>query len=147
MRLGVVRHLIAHAGAQDEGPPVLELRVKLSLDAEQDVALDAPVIGPVPGRLTQTLSSDRTSPALIGAIETTVAYAKSMTGCSSGRIVFEPPRASHIAREPLIRSASSCGSMEMPVSGPGQAREIVKCFSSRHTPRATAPRHVQMPIE
>ena len=48
-----------------------------------------------------------------------------MTGCSSGNRVLDPPLAFQMARDPSIIWASSAGSMEMPVSGPGHAREIV----------------------
>ena len=62
-------------------------------------------------------------------IVTTDAYAKSITGFSSVKIVFVPPLDSQIILESLIRSDSSSGSIDIPVSGPGHERLIVKCFS------------------
>src|SRR5262249_54173796 len=46
-----------------------------------------------------------------------------------------------------MMSCSSSGSIEMPVSGPGHWREMVKCFSNSEAPSAAAPRQVQMFIE
>src|SRR5438067_5034291 len=49
MRLRAVGHLVAHAGSETEGSSVAQLRLELSLEAENDVALLAPVVSPVPG--------------------------------------------------------------------------------------------------
>jgi hypothetical protein len=39
-----VRNLVAHAGSQREPAPVRELGLELALDAEEDVALHAPMV-------------------------------------------------------------------------------------------------------
>jgi len=44
MRLGIVGNLIAHAGSQREGPPILKLDVELALETEQDMPLRAPMV-------------------------------------------------------------------------------------------------------
>jgi len=44
VRLGIVGNLIAHAGSQREGPPILKLDVELALEAEEDVALRTPMV-------------------------------------------------------------------------------------------------------
>ncbi len=49
VRFGAVTDLIARTGRQDDGAVVLQLRVQLAFQAEQDVTLGAPVIGPVSG--------------------------------------------------------------------------------------------------
>lgn len=49
MGLGVVGHLIAHARRQGEDAAILQLGVQLPLEAEQHVALAAPVIRQVAG--------------------------------------------------------------------------------------------------
>src|SRR5258708_7789545 len=54
----VVRHLIAHAGRQLERAPVLQVRHQLAVDAENDVALGAPVIGDVTRRIVDEAHPD-----------------------------------------------------------------------------------------
>ncbi len=49
MRLGLVGNLIAHARLEQELPTVFEFSIELALEAKQDVALGAPMIGQVPG--------------------------------------------------------------------------------------------------
>ncbi|MNF60334.1 hypothetical protein D3C84_419500 [compost metagenome] len=49
MGLGVVRHLIAHARRQGEDAAILQLGVQLPLEAEQNMALAAPVIRQIAG--------------------------------------------------------------------------------------------------
>ena len=79
-------------------------------------------------------------PARMGLMVTTEAKAKSITGCSSGRTVLLPPAAAKTALAPSTSWASSWGSIDIPVSGPGQSRLMVKCFSTAQAPRAMAPR-------
>ena len=47
VRLGAIAHVIAHARFQDHGPAVFQFRVELAFEAQDDVALLAPVIGNV----------------------------------------------------------------------------------------------------
>ena len=54
-------------------------------------------ISPVPGLFTQIFSSVNISPFFIFWMLTTDAYAKSITGCSSGSIFLIPPLAFHIS--------------------------------------------------
>jgi len=49
MGLGVVRNLIACPRQQGEGSAILKLRMKFPFQAQQDMALAAPVIGQVGG--------------------------------------------------------------------------------------------------
>ena len=49
MRLGTVGHLIAHAGRENHSTPVLEFGVQLAREAQQDMALAAPMIRPIAG--------------------------------------------------------------------------------------------------
>src|SRR5512135_1145552 len=51
MRFRIVRNLVTHARPKCEDTAVLELRVKLAVDAEQNMALDAPVIRRVTSRV------------------------------------------------------------------------------------------------
>ena len=45
MRLGSVRHLVAHARPQAEQSPIRQLGFELALDAEENVTLLTPMIG------------------------------------------------------------------------------------------------------
>src|SRR5882724_1180446 len=56
----VVGHLIAHAGRQLERAPVLQVGDELAIDAEDDVALAAPVIGDVARRIVDEPHADLT---------------------------------------------------------------------------------------
>src|SRR5687768_10928418 len=47
MRLGAIRHVIAHSRPQREAPAVGELRVELALEAQHEMALRAPVVGEI----------------------------------------------------------------------------------------------------
>src|SRR5882757_5649416 len=47
----VVSHLIAHAGRKLERAPVLQVRNEFAIDAENDVAFGAPVIGDIARRI------------------------------------------------------------------------------------------------
>ena len=49
MGVDAVGHLIAHAGCERERPAVLQLGGELAVDAENYVALFAPVVGDVAG--------------------------------------------------------------------------------------------------
>lgn len=49
MGFGVVRHLVAHARRQGEDAAILQLGVQLPFEAEQHMALAAPVIRQIPG--------------------------------------------------------------------------------------------------
>ena len=70
-------------------------------------------------------------PQPMGEIVTTQEYAKSMVTCSSGSIRFSfPIDASHTARDAILRSRSSLGSIDTSTSGPGQDLSETKCFSS-----------------
>ncbi|MNI48804.1 hypothetical protein D3C73_1033870 [compost metagenome] len=51
MRFGLVGHLVAHAGGQDELAAVFKLGVKLAFQTEEDVSLGAPVVGQVARRV------------------------------------------------------------------------------------------------
>ena len=51
MGLGLVGHLVAHAWLEQKLPAIFELGVQLSLEAKQDVALGAPMIGQVTRRV------------------------------------------------------------------------------------------------
>src|SRR5262249_53608099 len=58
MGFGVVGDLVAHARAQDEGAAVAQLRVQLAFDAQQDVALHAPVIREIARRVLHHAHAD-----------------------------------------------------------------------------------------
>jgi hypothetical protein len=51
MRVGAVRDLVAHAGREREGAAILEVGGQFTVDAEQDVAFLAPVVGLVARRI------------------------------------------------------------------------------------------------
>ena len=51
VRFRVVRHLVTHPGPQYEAPAIGELGVQLSVEAQQDVSLAAPVVRKVPRRI------------------------------------------------------------------------------------------------
>lgn len=51
MGLGVVGHLVAHAGSECEFAPVPQLGSQLTFETEKNVSLGAPVIGKVAGRV------------------------------------------------------------------------------------------------
>src|SRR3990172_7923332 len=55
---GVVGHLVAGARGQDEGPPVPQVCVQFALEAEQDMALGTPVVGPVARRVVHHADAD-----------------------------------------------------------------------------------------
>ena len=59
MRLGAVGHLIAHPRRQMEHAAVLELRLQLALDAEENVTFAAPVIGAISGRVLDEPDTQR----------------------------------------------------------------------------------------
>ena len=73
MRLGIVGHLVTHAGFEHEAASVGEFGVQLSFDAEQDVPLRAPVIGEVAGRILDHANAEGTE--LAGAPECLAAFA------------------------------------------------------------------------
>src|SRR5437868_12833319 len=54
----VVGHLIAHAGRKLERAPVLQVGDEFAIDAEDDVALGAPVIGDVARRIIDEPDAD-----------------------------------------------------------------------------------------
>lgn len=58
MRLGVVGHLVAHAGQQGEATAVFQLGVQLALQAQQHVAFAAPVVGQVARRVFHHANAD-----------------------------------------------------------------------------------------
>ncbi len=47
MRLGVVGHLVAHAGREGKRSAISKFGMQFALDAKQDMAFGAPVIGQV----------------------------------------------------------------------------------------------------
>ena len=47
MCLGLIGNLIAHARVQGEGAPIVQFRLQLSLQAQQNVSLAAPVVGQI----------------------------------------------------------------------------------------------------
>ena len=51
MGLGLVGYLVAHAGLEQELPAIFEFSIELALEAKQDVALGAPMVGQVPRRI------------------------------------------------------------------------------------------------
>src|SRR4051794_32858538 len=53
MRFGAVGYVIAHAGLQLEMSAVRELGVELALEAQHEVALRAPVVGAIAGRVVE----------------------------------------------------------------------------------------------
>ena len=58
MRLSAVGHLVTHAWRQNNTAPVLELGVQFTREAEQDVALVAPMIRNIAGRVFDHSHSD-----------------------------------------------------------------------------------------
>ena len=63
MRFGVVGNLVAHAWPEQERAAILELRVQLTFQAEQDVAFGAPVIRDVARAVVHPPDPDRTEVA------------------------------------------------------------------------------------
>ena len=59
MRFGIVRNLVAHARSERECSAVLQLRVKLAFNAQEHVALHAPVIGDIARRVLDHPDADR----------------------------------------------------------------------------------------
>lgn len=51
MGFGLVGDLVAHAGLEQKLPTVFEFSIELALEAKQDVALGAPMVGQVPRRI------------------------------------------------------------------------------------------------
>ncbi len=51
MRLGAVGNLVAGAGSEVKLPAISQPRVQLAFEAQQDMALAAPVIGAIAGRV------------------------------------------------------------------------------------------------
>lgn len=51
MGFGLVGDLVAHAGLEQKLPTVFEFSIELALEAKQDMALGAPMVGQVPGRV------------------------------------------------------------------------------------------------
>src|SRR5262245_1977857 len=51
VRLRLVRNLVAHTGSEREPATILELCVQLTFHTQQHVALGAPVIGKITGRV------------------------------------------------------------------------------------------------
>lgn len=49
MRFGLVGDLVAHAGLEQKLPTVFEFSIELALEAKQDMALGAPMVGQVTG--------------------------------------------------------------------------------------------------
>lgn len=49
MGLGLVGDLVAHAGLEQKLPAIFEFSIELALEAKQDVALGAPMVGQIPG--------------------------------------------------------------------------------------------------
>lgn len=47
MRLGAVGDLVAHARRKDEAAPIRKLGVQFAFQAQQDMALAAPVVGQI----------------------------------------------------------------------------------------------------
>ena len=58
MRFCIVGNLVAHTGLQGECPPVFELGVKLTFDAQKNVSLDAPVISAIARRVVNHPDAD-----------------------------------------------------------------------------------------
>jgi hypothetical protein len=54
----VIGDLVAHAWPERECSAVFELGMKLTFRAQKDVALDAPMIGSVPGRVLDHPDAD-----------------------------------------------------------------------------------------
>ncbi len=45
MGLGLVGYLVAHAGLEQKLPAIFKFSIELALEAKQDVALGAPMVG------------------------------------------------------------------------------------------------------
>ena len=60
MRLGVVGNLVAHSRPQCECAAILQLGDQLAVGAQQDVTLQAPVIGQVTRRVLDAADTDVT---------------------------------------------------------------------------------------
>ena len=63
MRLGPIRDLIAHAGAELKATAVAELRLERALETEENVSLLAPMIGAVARRVLDHADANRTEVA------------------------------------------------------------------------------------
>lgn len=59
MRFRIIRDLVVHAWFEDEPAAVFELRVQFPFEAEQDVALGAPVIRRIPRGVFNHADSNR----------------------------------------------------------------------------------------
>ena len=53
-----IGHLIAHACAEVERPPILQLRLHLALNHVENVTSIAPMIGEIAGRIFDSSNSD-----------------------------------------------------------------------------------------
>ncbi|SDW78478.1 hypothetical protein SAMN03159474_01559 [Pseudomonas sp. NFACC08-1] len=49
MRLGLVCYLVAHAGPEQELSAIFKFSIEFALEAKQDVAFGAPMVGQIPG--------------------------------------------------------------------------------------------------
>ena len=59
MCLGTVGDLVAHPGTEVESPPVAELGLELTGEAQQDVSLLAPVVRTISCRILDHANADR----------------------------------------------------------------------------------------
>ena len=84
MRFGVVGNLVAHAWPEQERAAILELRVQLTFQAEQDVAFGAPVIRDVARAVVHPPDPDRTEVA--GALGGHPGLAKVLRGFHGGPV-------------------------------------------------------------
>lgn len=65
MRLGLVCYLVAHAGPEQELPAIFKFSIEFALEAKQDVAFGAPMVGQVPRRIFHHPHAN--APELLGA--------------------------------------------------------------------------------
>ena len=73
MGVNTVGYLVAHAGAQDKATPILEFRVQLAREAQQYMALPAPVIREITRSVFDHSDSNR--PEMTGSPVSGACYA------------------------------------------------------------------------
>src|SRR5215472_11589484 len=87
MGLGVVRHLIGHAGLEHERPAVHQLGVELALETQQHVTLGAPMVGAIAGRVLDHADADASdlARAPVGGARLALVFG-ALDGCPVGRV-------------------------------------------------------------
>ena len=84
MRLGAVGDLVAHARRKDEAAPIRKLGVQFAFQAQQDMALAAPVVGQITRGLLDRAHADGAE--LAGAPVSAAGFAGVYAGFDGGPV-------------------------------------------------------------